>query len=79
MVQLYMTNVVCLHTLQDMYVFISEKEYFSEFSNKSSLFWLEEELQYGDWLAGPSGDGSFSKSGQVELSEVSFGFLCFNC
>ena len=53
-----------------MYVFISEKDHFHEFSNKSVLFWLEEELQYGDWLGGPSGDGSFSMSGQIEISEV---------
>jgi len=53
-----------------MYVFISEKDSFNEFSKKSALFWLEEELQYGDWLGGPSGDGSFSKSGQIEISEV---------
>jgi len=51
-------------------VYISEKAHFSEFSNKSALFWFEEELQYGDWLSGPSGDGSFSKSGQIEISEV---------
>jgi len=51
-------------------VFISEKDHFHEFSNKSVLFWLEEELQYGDWLGGPSGDGSFSMSGQIEISEV---------
>lgn len=51
-------------------MFISEKEYFDEFSNKSALFWLEEELQYGDWFAGPLGDGSFSKSGQIEISDV---------
>jgi len=54
-----------------MYVFVSEKEHFSEFSHRTALFWLEEELQYGDWYAGPSSDGSFSKSGQVEISEVS--------
>ena len=51
-------------------MFISEKDSFNEFSKKSALFWLEEELQYGDWLGGPSGDGSFSKSGQIEVSEV---------
>jgi len=51
-------------------VFISEKEHFSDFSNSSSLFWLEEDIQYGDWLGGPSGDGSYSKSGQIEISEV---------
>ena len=56
--------------VQDMYVFISEKQHFSEFSSKSALFWFEEELQYGDWVGGPSGDGSFSKSGQIEISEV---------
>jgi len=55
-----------------MYIFLSEKEHFNDFSNKTALFWVEEELQYGDWLGGPSGDGSFSKSGQIAVSEARF-------
>ena len=51
-------------------MFVSEKEHFSDFTNEHALFWVEEELQYGDWLAGPSGDGSFLKNGQIEISEV---------
>ena len=53
-----------------MYVFLSENAHFTDFSKKSALFWFEEELQYGDWLGGPFGDGSFSKSGQIEISDV---------
>lgn len=51
-------------------MFLSENAHFTDFSKKSALFWFEEELQYGDWLGGPSGDGSFSKSGQIEISDV---------
>jgi len=53
-----------------MYVYVSEKKHFTDFPDRKSLFWFEEELQYGDWVGGPSGDGSFSKSGQIEISDV---------
>jgi len=53
-----------------MYIYISEQEKFNNFSDKSALFWFEEELQYGDWSGGPNGDGMYEKSGQIEISEV---------
>ena len=55
---------------QDLYVFVSEQERFKDFKNPASLFWLEEELVYGDWTSGPNSDGSFMKSGQLPISEV---------
>jgi hypothetical protein len=55
--------------LMDMYVYITETPTFNDFNNKDALFWLEEELQYGDWLGGPNGDGTFEKNGQIPISE----------
>lgn len=51
-------------------MYLSDKETFENFSDKSSLFWLEEELQYGDWNGGPNGDGSYEKSGLIDVPEV---------
>ena len=53
-----------------MYVFINEQEKFTSFADKKSLFWLEEELSYGDWMSGANGDGSYEKKGQLSISEV---------
>jgi hypothetical protein len=56
--------------VQDMYVYVSDKEIFENFTDKNALFWLEEELQYGDWAGGPNGDGTYEKNGLIEVSEV---------
>ncbi len=53
-----------------MYVYISEQEIFTDYKSKEALFWLEEELVYGDWTSGPAGDGSYTKTGQLKISEV---------
>ena len=53
-----------------MYVYISEDEVFSDFDNGNALFWLEEELVYGDWESGMMNDGSYFKEGQIPISEV---------
>ena len=55
-------------------MYISESETFNDFDNPNALFWLEEELIYGDWTGGPNGDGSYIKSGQIPISEV-----CYYC
>nr|XP_018898247.1 PREDICTED: cleft lip and palate transmembrane protein 1 homolog [Bemisia tabaci] len=44
----------------DLYVYLSEDPNFRNYSDSSSLIWKQEDLQYGDWTAGPAGDGSFS-------------------
>ena len=54
-----------------MYVYISEQEDFKDFLNPDALFWLEEEIVYGDWTGGFAGDGSYTHSGQYEVPEVS--------
>lgn len=54
-----------------MYIYLSESETFTEFDNPSALFWLEEDLIYGDWTSGENGDGSYTKTATIPLSEVS--------
>ena len=54
-----------------MYIFISEEEYFTSFKDPSKLFWLEEEIVYGDWTGGIFGDGSYVKKGEIPVSKVS--------
>ena len=56
---------------QDMYIYVSEQEEFTDFKNDESLFWQKKGLTYGDWKSGPNGDGSFLKSGQIHASEAS--------
>ena len=53
-----------------MYVYLSEDEFFTDFDNKKALFWLEEELSYGDWIGGDNKDGSFEMAGKIETPEV---------
>lgn len=53
-----------------MYVYLSEQEEFKDFNNKASLFWLEEELSYGDWTSGVNGDGTYEKKGSLNISQV---------
>ncbi|XP_073979619.1 putative lipid scramblase CLPTM1 isoform X1 [Rhodnius prolixus] len=48
------------YTLMDMYVFLSEKEVFTEFDNPKFLIWHKTGLVYGDWYSGPDGDGSYT-------------------
>ena len=61
-------------SLQDLFVYVSEDEEFSDFKNEHALFWVEKGLVYGDWESGPNGDGSYEKSGQIEASEVQLSF-----
>jgi hypothetical protein len=53
-----------------MYVYISENEKFTEYDDPAALFWLEEDLVYGDWTAGKDDDGSLTHTGTIPLSEV---------
>jgi len=54
----------------DMYVYISEQPEFGGFKDVNSLIWKQEGLEYGNWEAGPNGDGTFTKSLQVTASEA---------
>ena len=50
---------------------MTDKEVFNNFSDEHSLFWLEEEIQYGDWAGGPNRDGAYEMTGSIEISEAS--------
>ena len=51
-------------------MYISEQEKFNDFDNPDALFWVEEELVYGDWTSGMNGDGSYEKKSVLPISEV---------
>ncbi len=53
-----------------MYVYISEDlKGISNFTN-ANLIWEQGGLVYGDWYAGPDGDGTYVYSTDVEVSKV---------
>ena len=54
----------------DLHFYLAEG---SEFDHKSAIFfWKLENVRYGDWGAGPNGDGSFIYSTQFNPTEVYF-------
>ncbi|KAK4296903.1 hypothetical protein Pmani_030639 [Petrolisthes manimaculis] len=59
------TNIFMDGSNLDLYVYRSESEIFHDFKDPESLVWIKEDLIYGDWNAGPEGDGMF-------LNAVSF-------
>ena len=58
-----------------MYVYLSEKEVFDDFDNPKALFWMEEELVYGDWTSGVNSDGTYNKVLKIPASEVGLNHL----
>lgn len=56
-------------SIMDMYVFLSEEEKFTKFNDPSALIWKQENLVYGDWIAGPEGDGTYSIDYKINTSE----------
>jgi hypothetical protein len=55
---------------QDLYVYLSESEKFTDFSNPEALIWSEKGLVYGDWSSGSNGDGTRVHNIEFETSEV---------
>ncbi|CAF0728111.1 unnamed protein product, partial [Didymodactylos carnosus] len=53
----------------DMYVYITEDQIYN-FNQTNEPFWLLENLEYGNWKAGPNRDGTFTKYGQIPISET---------
>nr|XP_032829995.1 LOW QUALITY PROTEIN: cleft lip and palate transmembrane protein 1 [Petromyzon marinus] len=62
-------NLFPKDTLMDMRVYVSEQELFTQFNDSSVLVWELLDLGYGDWASGPNGDGSFSSSHEIDISE----------
>lgn len=54
-----------------MRVYISEEEFFNDFSNPDYLFWENENVEYGDWTSGPNGDGSLTYTDVIKATDVS--------
>ncbi|XP_016124036.1 cleft lip and palate transmembrane protein 1 homolog [Sinocyclocheilus grahami] len=62
-------NLFTKDTLMDLYVYISENEIFTDFNNTEALFWYQQDLVYGDWTTGESGDGCHEHYQELDLSE----------
>uniref|UniRef100_A0A3Q2CFI3 CLPTM1 regulator of GABA type A receptor forward trafficking n=1 Tax=Cyprinodon variegatus TaxID=28743 RepID=A0A3Q2CFI3_CYPVA len=58
-----------LMCLQDLYVYVSQEEVFTDFNNTDALFWFNRDLVYGDWTTGESGDGCYHHNKELEISE----------
>ncbi|KAJ4443509.1 hypothetical protein ANN_05181, partial [Periplaneta americana] len=56
--------------LQDLYVYLSENEKFTDFSNREALIWSEKGLVYGDWHSGANGDGIRVHNIEFKTSEA---------
>lgn len=56
--------------LQDLYVYVSQDEVFSDFNNTEALFWFHRDLVYGDWATGENGDGCYEHYKDMEIPEV---------
>ena len=56
----------------DLYVYISDSEFFRDFKNPKALVWIKDDLVYGDWTSGLEGDGTYSHSISFPAPEVSF-------
>lgn len=63
------TNMFPKGLALDLYAYISEKEVFDDFKLES-LFWIEEELEYGDWTSGLHKDGTYVKTGKIKATPV---------
>lgn len=61
-------NIFNNGTELSLHVYLSDKEHYLDFKSES-LFWLKEGLIYGDWNAGPNGDGTFSFKNSVSVTE----------
>lgn len=44
---------------------------------QAHLFWLCENIRYGDWTGGIDGEGTHKMSGSLKISEVKFYFFKF--
>lgn len=58
-------------SLQDLYVYLSQEEVFSDFNNTEALFWFHRDLVYGDWNTGENGDGCYEHYKEMDIPEVS--------
>ena len=69
-VRLPATNMYQDMTNMDLYAYLSHLEILNKEEFPTQLLWKKTGLVYGDWTAGPSGDGCFSESLQFPTTEV---------
>lgn len=55
-------------TIFDLHVWLSEHPDVVNFHQKNNLLWLHEDLTYGDWISGPTGDGIYTHSLKIKAS-----------
>ena len=60
---------VCLF-FQDLYVYVTQDENFSEFNETESLLWYQRDLVYGDWATGDNRDGCYELYQEMDIPEV---------
>ena len=57
-------------SLQELWVYLAEEQYFTDFNNSEKLVWHERGLKFGNWTDGPQMDGSRLFSTNIQASEV---------
>ena len=70
-----MPNIFSLFP-QDLYIYISQDEAFSDFNNTEALFWFHRDLVYGDWTTGENGDGCYEQYKEMDIPEVGLSQSC---
>lgn len=53
----------------DLHVWLSEEPDVVNFQQKANLLWLQEDLTYGDWVSGATGDGIYTHSLKLKASQ----------
>ncbi|XP_062120928.1 putative lipid scramblase CLPTM1 [Drosophila sulfurigaster albostrigata] len=52
----------------DLHVWLSEEPDVVNFQQKANLLWLQEDLTYGDWISGPTGNGIYTHNLKIKAS-----------
>lgn len=55
---------------QNLHVYISEHEHFTDFNATSALFWEQHDLVYGDWTSGENSDGCYEHFAELDIPQV---------
>ena len=61
-------NTLCIP--QNLHVYISEHEHFSDFNATSALLWEQHDLVYGDWTSGENSDGCYEHFAELDIPQV---------
>lgn len=62
-------NLIPNGTALTLYIYLSEKEHFTDFS-EDSLFWMKDNLIYGDWKSGDNEDGTYTFENVYPITET---------